>query len=203
MVDDPVQAMDPAKVDGLARTLADHSRDRQVVVFSHDDRLASAVRRMEIDATILQVTRMRQSAVTVRQIADPVDVYLDDARSVAHEEELTDTVRRDLVVTLCRNAFDALAVRSVQTTKLGTGATHAEVEALLNKHGATRDRIAVALFGEADRRNDVEGHFRARPWVREVLRACMRGGHGGDGPTDRASLLTFVERAEELIGQLR
>lgn len=36
MIDDPVQAMDPAKVDGLARVLSDLARTRQVVVFSHD-----------------------------------------------------------------------------------------------------------------------------------------------------------------------
>ena len=39
VIDDPVQAMDPAKVDGLARVLSSVARSRQVVVFTHDDRL--------------------------------------------------------------------------------------------------------------------------------------------------------------------
>ncbi|WP_256668704.1 hypothetical protein, partial [Nocardia cyriacigeorgica] len=34
MIDDPVQAMDPAKVDGLARVLATVAWTRQVVVFT-------------------------------------------------------------------------------------------------------------------------------------------------------------------------
>ena len=47
VIDDPVQSMDPAKVDGLARVLAEPPRDRQVVVFTHDDRLPEAVRRLQ------------------------------------------------------------------------------------------------------------------------------------------------------------
>ena len=44
VLDDPVQAMDPAKVDGLVKVLLEIAKTRQVVVFSHDDRFASAVR---------------------------------------------------------------------------------------------------------------------------------------------------------------
>ena len=40
IIDDPVQAMDPAKVDGLARVLERAAADRQVMVFTHDNRLA-------------------------------------------------------------------------------------------------------------------------------------------------------------------
>jgi ABC-type lipoprotein export system ATPase subunit len=50
MVDDPVQAMDPAKVDGLARVLDRIGQTHQVIVFTHDDRLPEAVRRLGIDA---------------------------------------------------------------------------------------------------------------------------------------------------------
>ena len=44
VIDDPVQAMDPAKVDGLARVLESTAVGRQVIVFTHDNRLAQAVR---------------------------------------------------------------------------------------------------------------------------------------------------------------
>ena len=57
VVDDPVQSMDPAKVDGLARVLEEAAATRQVVVFTYDDRLPEAVRRLGIDATILEVSR--------------------------------------------------------------------------------------------------------------------------------------------------
>ncbi len=49
-IDDPVQSMDPARVDGLARVLEGGREDRQVIVFTHDDRLPEAVRRMALDA---------------------------------------------------------------------------------------------------------------------------------------------------------
>jgi ABC-type lipoprotein export system ATPase subunit len=52
-IDDPVQSMDPARVDGLARALAETAKTRQVVVFTHDDRLPEAVRRLGIAATRL------------------------------------------------------------------------------------------------------------------------------------------------------
>jgi ABC-type lipoprotein export system ATPase subunit len=45
VVDDPVQSMDPSKVDGLARVLERAARARQVVVFTHDDRLPEVRRR--------------------------------------------------------------------------------------------------------------------------------------------------------------
>ena len=49
-IDDPVQSMDPARVEGLARALAETAKTRQVVVFTHDDRLPEAVRRLGIPA---------------------------------------------------------------------------------------------------------------------------------------------------------
>ena len=48
VIDDPVQAMDPARVDGLARVLAETARTHQVVVFSHDDRLPESLRRQRM-----------------------------------------------------------------------------------------------------------------------------------------------------------
>src|SRR3954452_16560508 len=61
VIDDPVQSMDPAKVDGLARVLARAAQQRQVIVFTHDARLPEAARRLDIDARIMQVQRRAQS----------------------------------------------------------------------------------------------------------------------------------------------
>ena len=63
VIDDPVQSMDPARVDGLARVLESAARSRQVVVFTHDDRLASAVHRLDIEAMMMEVTRRERSVV--------------------------------------------------------------------------------------------------------------------------------------------
>lgn len=70
VIDDPVQSMDPARVDGLARVLEEVGSKRQLVVLTHDDRLPEAVRRLEIDARIMEVTRQPGSVVTVVEALD-------------------------------------------------------------------------------------------------------------------------------------
>ncbi len=65
VVDDPVQSMDPSKVDGLAQVLDELAATRQVVVFTHDNRLPAAVCRLDIDATSWEVHRRDGSVVTV------------------------------------------------------------------------------------------------------------------------------------------
>ena len=62
VIDDPVQSMDPSRIDGLARVLHETAGKRQVVVFTHDDRLPEAVRRLAIPATVIEVTRREGSA---------------------------------------------------------------------------------------------------------------------------------------------
>jgi hypothetical protein len=57
VVDDPVQPMDPAKVDGLGRALHRVAATRQVIFFTHDDRLPAAIRRLGLPVRILQVDR--------------------------------------------------------------------------------------------------------------------------------------------------
>ncbi len=76
IIDDPVQAMDPGKIDGLARVLEKTARRRQVVVFTHDERLPESVRRMQIAATVVEVNRRAGSAVECRPTRDPVTQYL-------------------------------------------------------------------------------------------------------------------------------
>jgi hypothetical protein len=66
VIDDPVQAMNPAKMDGLARVLEKAAADRQVIMFTHDNRLAEAVRQLRLPATVLEVARRPGSVVEVR-----------------------------------------------------------------------------------------------------------------------------------------
>ncbi|WP_179276594.1 hypothetical protein [Rhodococcus sp. 14-1411-2a] len=51
VLDDPIQAMDPAKIDGFIKVLSSLATTRQVIDFSHDDRLATD-----------QTTRSRRAA---------------------------------------------------------------------------------------------------------------------------------------------
>ncbi len=71
VIDDPVQAMDPAKVAGLAQVLARAAKKRQVIVLTHDTRLADAMSALDIAATVIEVVRREQSVVELRRIQDP------------------------------------------------------------------------------------------------------------------------------------
>jgi recombinational DNA repair ATPase RecF len=66
MIDDPVQSMDVARIEGLARVLELVAKKRQVVIFTHDDRLAEAIRRLKIEASVVEVFRRDGSVVEVR-----------------------------------------------------------------------------------------------------------------------------------------
>ena len=52
---------------GLARALEETSRSRQVIVFTHDERLFEAVRRLNIICTTLSVTRRSKSVVEIQR----------------------------------------------------------------------------------------------------------------------------------------
>ena len=60
--------MDAARVDGLARVLELVAKKRQVVIFTHDDRLTEALRRLHIEVQVVEVLRRDNSVVELRQI---------------------------------------------------------------------------------------------------------------------------------------
>jgi hypothetical protein len=143
ILDDPVQSMDPARVDGLAMVLDQVGRSRQLVVFTHDDRLPEAVRRLGIDARILQVTRQPGSVVTVTETMDPVERHLRDARMVARDQALPPGVAARLIPGFCRGAIEAACTETTRRRRLSQGEPHAEVERLLTDLTTTKQRLAL------------------------------------------------------------
>jgi len=179
VIDDPVQSMDPARVDGLARVLEEVGRKRQLVVFTHDTRLSEAVRRLGIDARILEVTRQPGSVVTVVEALDPVDRYISDAWVIARDEELPAEVAARLVPGFCREAIEAACTEVVRRRRLGRGERHAAVEELLLGL-TTKQRAALALFDDPGRARDVyTGLNRFGRWAGDVFRAVNEGAHQG------------------------
>jgi recombinational DNA repair ATPase RecF len=154
VIDDPVQSMDPARVDGLARVLEHVSAERQVIVFTHDDRLAEAVRRLQVAARVLQVTRAARSVVEVRSVADPAARAIDDAEALMHTGELSDEVRRRVVPGFCRVAIEARCTDIVRRHRLARGEPYAEVEALLVDAERLGAKIGLALRDDAHMHND-------------------------------------------------
>jgi ABC-type Mn2+/Zn2+ transport system ATPase subunit len=178
VIDDPVQAMDPAKVDGLARVLEKAASDRQVIVFTHDNRLAQAVRQLRLRATVLEVTRRPGSAVEVRESLGPVQQALRDAGALAADRSVPPEVAARVVPGLCRTAVEAAFTEAVWRRQLREGRGHAEIEALLEDAGRLNLLAALALTGDSGQGGEVLRRINA--WGRsfaDTYQALNRGSH--------------------------
>src|SRR5690606_32890313 len=195
----PVQSMDPARVEGLARVLHDAARTRQVIVFTHDDRLPEAVRRLGLPATIQNVTRRAKSVVEVRQTQDPVSSLIDDARAVALTEDLPPDVASRVVPGFCRSAVEAACMDALRRRRLARGETHESVEDLLVRNAKLHPLISLALFDDATRTNDVLPRLqKLGTHAVEAFKVCKAGAHERyDG-----DLKSLVDNSQRLAHQL-
>jgi hypothetical protein len=188
VIDDPVQSMDPAKVDGLAQVLAELADERQIIVFTHDGRLPDAIRRLEIDAQILEIVRAEQSVVTIRPCGDPVTRYLDDAFAIAKSIDIEEAVRQPVVTAMCRSAIEAACHDAIWRTRIARGDRHAAIETAIDAASKrTLTLVSLAVFDDAGRGGDVMGHLNRKNGRRfaDALRTCREGVHGeyaGDLP---------------------
>lgn len=182
VIDDPVQAMDPSRVDGLARVLAQTARTHQVIVFTHDDRLPESVRRQQIPARVLEVHRRTNSRVEVRAALDPVGQLIDDAKALAKTENLPEAVARRVVPGFLRAALEAACNDAIRRRDLAAGIPHAKVEQRIVDADALTKRLALLLHGDVNKHTsvlaDVERRFgRSKT---DVLRRVNKGSHEGD-----------------------
>jgi energy-coupling factor transporter ATP-binding protein EcfA2 len=179
VIDDPVQSMDPAKVDGLARVLSVLAETRQVVVFTHDTRLPQALKYLRLPATIVNVERRERSVVRVRSGDDPVKQALYDAKALARTRDLPPEVTERVLPGLCRTALEAAFLEPARRRLLGKGLPHAEVERLIGKAHRLAELASLALYGEADRAGEAMGDL-TRAYGDEAGRLiawCNKGSH--------------------------
>jgi recombinational DNA repair ATPase RecF len=199
VIDDPVQSMDPSRVDGLARALREAARTRQVVVFTHDERLPDAVRHLLIPATVIEVTRRPGSVVETRVLEAPVKRYFDDAMTIVRTEKLPTDVQRRIVPAFCRSGVEAACADALRRRRLKAGARHADIEADLEHADTLRQRLALALLGDVTKAGEV-GRTLENKWNGSdaVVRALNEGSHGEyDG-----ELQSLVRNAERLAAQI-
>ncbi len=181
MIDDPVQAMDPVKVEGLARVLADTARERQVIVFTHDERLPAAVRRLRIAHRVLAVRRRERSVVTCTPVGDPVQQHLDDARAVLMTDGLDETTRRRVIPVFCRQAIEAACIEAVRRGRADAGRDLTETERDISRARTLNHKLALALLDDADGGYEaMTAALYQRFGVRALnaARDCNRGAHG-------------------------
>ena len=151
VIDDPVQAMDGARVDGLAMALADVAGTHQVIVLTQDERLPEAVRRLGVSARVLEVSRQDHSRVSVRVRKHPVDNYVQDAFAVLSTPGYPAEAAETVVAGLCRNAVEAACLDVVRRRRLSAGHSHLDVAELLIQTTKLKPRIALALWDDPDK----------------------------------------------------
>jgi hypothetical protein len=202
VIDDPVQAMDPAKVDGLARVLHRAARTRQIVVFTHDDRLPEAIRRLKLDATMLHVDRRAHSTVDVQLSRTPVQRYLDGARGYAKPDRLPPEVQARVVPMFCRSAVEAAAASIVRRRAVQEGTSLDAADEQIDEARTLRETLALVLFGEAGRQGEVAGEIRRRYGATSaaLVTELNKGSHGA--VLDPSTLKRLPESTRELIHQL-
>ncbi|MFE0021473.1 AAA family ATPase [Amycolatopsis sp. NPDC059021] len=194
VLDDPIQAMDSEKIDGFARLLADIARDRQVVVFSHDDRLPEVLRRMAIPgARILEISRGFGSAVEVRLCLDPARRYVSDATALANDRAVPPDVQARVLPGLCRMAVEAAARDVFYARSYAAGANRAVIEAQWLAATRTRKRLGLALDGRDSQ------WCEHRSWRQATLRVCGPGVHTGVGTDPRGVVSNLRRTVEDLL----
>jgi recombinational DNA repair ATPase RecF len=198
VLDDPIQAMDPSKVEGFVRVMAELAVDRQVIVLSHDDRLADAVRRSSLKASMFEVTRGARSVVSVRETLHPAMRYLDDAWALTKDEAVPEEAKRRVVPGLCRSAFEAAAFEVYSAKSHGRGVSRITVEQEWEKARTVKDRLRLALgtHSEAQTTNWVQGGAARK----RALYVTNRGVHGpidGDLADDIRDLRLAIKDLRE------
>ena len=197
VIDDPVQAMDPAKVDGLARVLHRAARTRQIVVFTHDDRLPEAIRRLRLDATMLHVDRRARSTVDVQVSRSPVQRYLDDARGYAKPDRVPPEVQARVVPMFCRNAVEAAAANIVRRRAVETGSVAGGGRRAARPRRARcarRSRSCCSATPGARARSAARSASASAPTAASLVTELNRGAHG-DSSTRRRSSACPTARA--------
>ncbi|GAA1554628.1 ATP-binding protein [Kribbella sancticallisti] len=198
VLDDPVQAMDPAKVDGLTEVLVEYAKERQVVVFSHDDRLTESVRRTAPSARILQVERGANSRVEVVECQSPARRYVQDARELLLDKEVPIDVLEKAIPAFARFALEAAAHEVYFRRRLTTSAKHREVEDAWKAASTTRQKIALSLYGNKADKLDKW----SRPRYRErTLKLCGSGAHLGLKQSTDAAVDDLRRAVDDLLEQ--
>ncbi len=194
VIDDPVQSMDPEKVEGLARVLDRVAKDRQVIVFTHDTRLQQAITHLGIRATVLQVTRQADSVVGVETVTDPVDQALAEARAISLDPGMPEEVADRVLPAMCRGAVE---VACLVTARRRLRDVHkmplSEVEHRISSLERTKEYVALALLGDRKRNaHDALERIHVGGWA--LIDDFNSGTHGS---------LTTVDNRKSLVSRTK
>lgn len=170
VLDDPIQAMDPAKIDGFVQVLSEIAQTRQVIVFSHDDRLASTIRETGTDARLIEVVREAGSKVTTRDNVNPAQRQVNDVFALLKDDQLPEEIRMRVMPGLFRLAVEAAAKQAYYTKRSLAGESRFDSEKAWTSALKTGQRLSLAIEGDA--KADLTAWLDAKSERRRVLRVC-------------------------------
>ena len=161
VIDDPVQAMDEHAVYGLAEVLLKAAKDLQVVVFTHDKRLISAVQLLDSDREdhkLINVTRSAGSVVRCEVADRPAEHALKLARIAAARPVDDDSWAN--VAFHCRHAVEHACIAAGQRRLRAANMSPAAIEDVLDEQKrrgrhSTQRLMAIAAWGQASRWEEV------------------------------------------------
>ncbi|MEB3982518.1 AAA family ATPase [Mycobacterium sp. 663a-19] len=177
--DDPIQAMDPSKIDGFLEILTALAKDRQVIVFTHDNRLPAAIRGSRAPARIVEMTRALNSAISIVESTRPSTRLLDDAFAIAADDAVPEDIKRSAIPALCREALEATAWDVYSSKALADGQSREEIERAWEDASKTTKRLALALAGSADDDLAVDKWKAGGSARRDTLVVVNKGVHQG------------------------
>lgn len=203
VIDDPVQSMDPAKVNGLAHVLHELGKHRQVIVFTHDTRLQRAFTTQELPVTVFEVERGKSSKVHVKPVTDPVRQAIGDARALASTKNLPEAARTHVLPSLCRIALENAFVEAAWVQHHRSGGSEHDLHAAVADADKLMKMAALAFFADVGRTDDVYRELRTRcgPRAVDLLKQCQNGAHATGARM--ADAHHFVDEIEDLAQKVR
>lgn len=196
VIDDPVQAMDPARVDQLAGVLAGVAKQRQVLVLTHDERLRDAVNRLQIEATLLDIRRAPGSRVTVSLHTDTVRRLLQQAGDVAEAGRVPDRLAARVVPGFCRQAVEIACAEAYRRRALAGGEDHRTVDGKLAKQQRLTERLRLLMGNDDEYEQRLEA---LSPGAGALVKRLNEGAHRGDD----GDLRSLIDGARVLTKRLR
>ncbi len=182
VLDDPIQAMDPSKIDGFVHVLGDIARTHQVIVFSHDDRLASVIRETGFDARLIEVVRETASRISLPDNINPALRQVDDVFALINDDGLPDDIKRRAVPPLFRTALESAARQAYFTKQAKAGVARDVSETAWSTAKKTGARLALVVHGNSAA--DLTGWLDSKQERRRSLKIGNAGAHGAASPVD-------------------
>jgi ABC-type lipoprotein export system ATPase subunit len=196
VLDDPIQAMDPAKIAGFLDVLVELGKTRQVIVFSHDDRLPAAIRARSVPAQLLDVTREQGSLVLVRENELPADRYVADVEALILDHDIDDLIKRKAAPGLFRMAIEAAAHQRYFSERVKAGVPYHESDTAWEEAKTTQRRVALTLTGAAG--GDVSGWKSYRTHRFPTLAISASGTHRG-AELDRGAIRDLRNTVRDIV----